>query len=614
MARNIKIGVFFQAATLAAVIFFGIIICNTLDRNRRAIAELTEALNSMPLTNAAPLTVSAGEALAANSNAEYFDKNAKNSGTLTTAINSDVPSLNPLTCNEAAASSIIGLCTSPLATRDWQHPEKFTPLVANSWQVSPDGKKINIKLRQGILWHDFTDPDTGKHVPSSQVTAHDFVFYVETLRDPQVNAGHLRNYYQDLESIRAVNDFELELVWKTEYFRSLEMSLSLLPLPRHFYAPNGKLDPEKFNYDAKRNDMIVGCGPYKLVEYKRNEHFILQRFNNYFGIALNIAPPIKKRVIKIVKQTNMLQLFEAGELDMFPMNAEQWKDRSAKKGYSAHVLQLGENSNAHPLQQGEKFRRIKYLDNAYLYIGYNQRNELFADRRVRQAMTMLCNRQRIVSELYYNLARVISGPFFCDSPYYNRSIQPLPFDPARAKALLAEANWRDTDGDGILDRNGKKFVFTSLIVAGSKRYKQLMEIFKEDLAAAGIDMKIVPVDWNVYLQRLNSRSYDMCCLGWSLPYESDPYQVWHSSQIDNQGSNHVSFNSPQADKLIEEIRKTMDTDKRIKLCHEFHKLIHEEQPYTFLLVPDALTAASGKLQNIRCFPTGIETESFWIKE
>jgi peptide/nickel transport system substrate-binding protein len=299
---------------------------------------------------------------------------------------------------------------------------------------------------------------------------------------------------------------------------------------------------------------------------------------------------------------------------MTSLTAEQWENRSKRKTYSRHILATGDNSNDHALAKGEKFRRMKYLDNAYLYIGYNQRNELFADKRVRQAMTMLCNRQRIVNELYRGLARVISGPFFCDSPYYNKNILPLPFDPARAKALLAEAGWRDTDGDGILDRNGKKFVFTSLIVAGSKRYKQLMEIFKEDLAAVGIDMKIVPVDWNVYLQRLNSRSYDMCCLGWSLPYESDPYQVWHSSQIENQGSNHISFSNPRADKLIEDIRKTFDTNKRIRLCHEFHQLIHDEQPYTFLLVPEALTVVNGKLQNIRCFPAGISTEAFWIKE
>ena len=614
MARKGKLNYFFQAATLIAVIFFGIVICDTLDRNRREIAELKEAINSMPLTNAVPLTVSAGEALAANSNAQYFDPSAKNGGVMTTAINSDVPSLNPLLSNEASASEIIGLCTSTLAVRDWQQPEKFTPLIANSWKVSPDGKTINIKLRQGILWHDFTDPESKKHIPSQQVTAHDFVFYVETLRNPQVNAGHLRNYYQDLASIRAVNDFELELVWKTEYYRSLEMSLTLSPLPRHFYAPGGRFDAEKFNYDAKRNDMIVGCGPYKLVSYERNKQFVLQRFNNYFGIALNIAPPIKKRVIRIVKQPNMLQLFEAGDLDMTSLTAEQWENRSQRKTYSRHILATGDNSNDYPLEKGEKFRRMKYLDNAYLYIGYNQRNELFADKRVRRAMTMLCNRQRIVNELYRGLGRVISGPFFCDSPYYNKNILPLPFDPARAKALLAEAGWRDTDGDGILDRNGKKFVFTSLIVAGSKRYKQLMEIFKEDLAAAGIDMKIVPVDWNVYLQRLNSRKYDMCCLGWSLPYESDPYQVWHSSQIENQGSNHVSFSNPRADKLIEDIRKTFDTDKRIQLCHEFHQLIHDEQPYTFLVVPEALTAMNGKLQNIRCFPAGISTEAFWIKE
>ena len=229
-------------------------------------------------------------------------------------------------------------------------------------------------------------------------------------------------------------------------------------------------------------------------------------------------------------------------------------------------------------------------------------------------MTMLCNRERILKEVYHNLGRVISGPFFCDSPYYDQRIKPLPFDPLAAKKLLHEAGWRDSDNDGILDKNGKKFVFTALQVSGNPAQERILAIFKEDLAKANIDMKIAALEWPVYIGKLDKRDYEMCSLGWQMPFESDPYQVWHSSQTANSGSNHIGFVNSQADKLIEAIRRESDKNKRIKLCWDFHKLIHEEQPYTFLAAPESLQVLSGRIGNVQCFPLGLNSECFTIKQ
>ncbi|MBR2357039.1 MAG: hypothetical protein IKA65_03315 [Lentisphaeria bacterium] len=616
MAKKSNLELIVQILLLAAVVFFGISITKALDRNRQATAALHKELEAMKQGFSAPQKTAVLPTAETSELAQYFpDSSIAVSGELRTAIASDVGSLNPVTGNEAAAQSIIGMCTAPLGARSFARPEKFVPLIAETWSVSPDGKTINIKLRKNVLWQSFTDPESGKFVPEKPVTAHDFVFYVNVIRDPGVNAGALRSYFQDLESIRSKGDYELELVWKNEYFRMLEMSLGLIPLPRHFYMPNGKFDAAKFNDDYKRNDMIVGCGPYKLVKHIKDQRFILERFDNYFGNALGIAPRIRKRVLEVVKADNTrLQMLLSGKLDMLSISAEQWVKRANRKPFAAKVMTTGSKSAEHPLQPGEKFRRVKHLANAYFYIGYNQRCELFTDRRVRRAMTMLCNRERILKEVYHGQGKVISGPFFYDSPYYDKSVKPLPFAPENAVKLLKQAGWQDRDGDGILDKDGRKFVFTALQVSGNPVQEKILSIFKEDLAAAGIDMKIVTLEWPVYINKLDKKDYEVCSLGWQLPFESDPYQVWHSSQAAGaNGSNHISFINPRADKLIEEIRRTGDVKKRIKLCREFHKLIHEEQPYTFLAVPESLQVISGKIGNVECFPLGLNSECFYIE-
>ena len=619
MGRKNKFDLFVQILLLAAVIFFGITLTNALDRNRREMAELRKTIAAMPqpgnsIVQQPTAVPTAAPKVEKSVLARYYRQDSPVGGVLHTAIAADTGSLNPVTSNEATTADLLGMCTAPLGTRDLRQPEKLLPLSAESWQTADNGKRINIKLRKGMMFHSFTDPETGKFVPEKEVTAHDFVFYVNVIRNPKVNAGALRSYFKDLGTIRAINDYELELVWKEEYFRSLEMSLSLIPLPRHFYMPDGKFDPVKFNDDYRRNDMIVGHGPYKLVKHIKDQRYELERFENYFGNALGIAPSIQKRVLEIVKADNTrFQMLLSGELDMLGISAEQWVKRTNGKPFSQKVITVGGRAEDVLLESGEKFRKVKHLANAYFYIGYNQRKKPFDDKLVRHALTMLCNRERILKEVYHNQGRIISGPFFCDSPYYDKKIRPLPFNPARAAKLLKKAGWQDSDGDGVLDKNGKKFVFTALQVSGNPVQEKILSIFKEDLAAAGIDMKIATLEWPVYIGKLDKHDYEVCSLGWSLPYESDPYQVWHSSQAENSGgSNHIGFVNSKADKLIEAIRKTFDDEKRIKLCKKFHKLIHEEQPYTFLVVPERLQIVSEKLKNVECFPLGLNSDCFVI--
>ena len=567
-----------------------LLVVQALERTRKLQLRTLEALRR--LENRPAAAKRRAEARGEFANAEYFLPDAPDGGTLRECIGAEPPNLNPLISNEAVASEIHSLCMSALAERDWAHPDgEFRPLMAEKWEISPDRLSYRIWLRRGVRWYAYTDPVTGRAVPEKEVTAEDFRFFTDVLRDPNVNCAPLRSYYQDLDSLEVVNSHEFVVRWKRPFYGSLSATLGMSPLPRHYFHDYpGPFDGKRFNDDHRRNAFIVGCGPFKLERWEKNRRIVLRRNDSYFGREYGAAPALAGRIFEVIQlPSTRLQALTAGRLDQLGLSAEQWVRQQDS-----------------PLFGSGKFRRFKYPALAYSYIGYNQQSPLFRDRRVRQALTMLVDRERIIRDIMHGLAIPIKGPFPPASQYSDPELEPWPYDPARAKRLLAEAGWRDTDGDGILEKDGRKFSFTMLQVANHPTQTRMFPLLKESFGAAGIEMKIQSLEWSVYLERLEKRSYDACSLGWTTSFDPDPYQVWHSQGIAPPGSNHIGYANPELDALIEELRATFDMDKRIAVARRIERIIHEDQPYTFLYAPYSLVAVSAKYDNVRLFPGGLE--------
>ena len=608
MNKNLYLNFILTIATIALV-FLGITLINAVDRVQKSNQDLLKRFDRLEETIASkPVQTVVVPAEATKTkviekfntiaNRQYFDTDAESGGRLVSAISADTPNMNVLVNNEATASTFNSLCSSSLATRNLENPDKFEPLMAESWTISPDKLSYVITLKKGILWHDFTDPVNGKKWKNKEVTAEDFKFFLDVIRNPKTNCGPLRVYYKDIEKLEVINKYKFKVIWKKRYFLSKGFTLGMSPLPRHLYhAYPGPFDPKKFNDDHKRNRVIVGCGPYRFLRWDKNKRVVFVRFEKYFGKKYGIMPPLKYRVYNIIKHPNTrFQALTSGKLDRLGMTQEQWVKRT----------------DGAMFQKGGKIKKMKYLSRSYSYIGYNLNNPLFKDKRVRRALTHLVDRKRILKDIYHNLGKIVTGPFFYNSPSYDKSIKPYDFDIAKARELLAEAGWKDTDGDGILDKNGRKFSFTFMQIANHPTQKKIIPLIKEDMAKAGIDVQIQVLEWAVYLQRLEQKTFEACTLGWSMGYEGDPYQIWHSSQADKKHtSNHIGFKNAEADRLIIEIRKTFDNKKRAELCHEFQKLLHEEQPYTFLITSYALIAQSNRYRNVKVFPLGLETEIMW---
>ncbi len=532
-------------------------------------------------------------------NYEFFDQNAKHGNKIITAIQSETKNMNYIVNNESLVGSLWDYTFDSLASRNFKTPEVFEPQLAESWDISEDKLIYTIKLRKGIFWHDFTDPETKKKWEDVEVTAKDFKFYVDVIKNEDVNCAPSRGYLKDLDYIEIISDYEFKVYWKKKYFLSESITLGMQPLPKHFYHYyDGEFDGKKFNNDHIRNRMIIGCGPYKFEKWEKAKRIILTKWDKYYGKKFGVMPPLDSIILEVIKHPHtQLQSLTSKDIDKMGFTPEQWvNNTSAKEFIGAKAF----------------INKYKYTSMSYSYLGYNQKNDLFKNKNVRKALTHLVDRKRILKDVYHNLGKITTGTFFINSAAYDKSIKPYPFSVKKAKELFAKAGWSDSNGDNILDKDGKNFEFTILSVSSSETQKKMLPIMKEDMERAGVIMNIQKVEWSVYIQRLEKKTFDVCCLGWGLSFESDPYQLWHSSGADkDHSSNHISFKNAKADELIEKIRVEFNLEKRIKLYHQFHQLIHEEQPYTFLFSRLALVGMNKKIQNTKIFPQGMPSRIMW---
>ena len=153
------------------------------------------------------------------------------------------------------------------------------------------------------------------------------------------------------------------------------------------------------------------------------------------------------------------------------------------------------------------------------------------------------------------------------------------------------------------DRNGEKFQVTLRLPKGKPINEQMCEILQKNYKTVGIDLQIQTMEWASFIEKMRAKECDVFALQWTMPIESDPFQIWHGSEAarEKRGSNMISFNNPQADALIEMIRVTLDEDKRRKLHYSLHRLLDSEQPYTFLWIPKEFGAYHKRFRNVKWY-------------
>ncbi len=481
-----------------------------------------------------------------------------------------VPKLTPLISSDAYAQIVQARVLESLAYQDPTTLE-YLPLLARSWPRSPDGMVYTFQLRQGVTFSD-----------GEPFTAEDIVFTYNWIMNPKVQAPRERAYYEKLASVEKNGDFEVVFKFKEPYFESLDLASGMPILPKHFY---GKNTPEAFNENV---GLLMGTGPYRLKNpsaWRPGDQIELVRNERYWG-----EPAIFDRLIFHQVETDAAELtmFKNGEVDLFGATPEQYLLLRNDQKILARTQHFEVSS---PLR-------------GYTYVAWNQSRKgqrtRFADKRIRQAMTMLTDRQRICDEVLLGYATVASGPFSAlGKPQAAPGLQPWPFDPEKAKSLLKDAGFEDRNGDGVIeDSQGHPFEFKLSFPAKNETYERVILFLKDTYARAGIKMELDPLDWPIMIKRLEERDFDAISLAWTGGAETDIYQMFHSSQMKDNGDDCMSYQNPELDKLIEQARSTVDEEKRMPLWQKCSLILHEDQPYTFLYNTKSLVFIDQRIRNI----------------
>jgi peptide/nickel transport system substrate-binding protein len=438
--------------------------------------------------------------------------------------------------------------------------------LAERWTVSDDGREYRFFLQPAAVWEDGTP-----------VTSADAVFTIRKIVDAKVPSPVFKPLFADLEVIDAVDSTSFRARFR-ERDASHAYAFALPLLPAHRFEGQSFLK-------ARDNRAPLSNGPYRVARWKTQESIELERNPRWNGPAGHFD----RIVFRIVPENAVAYLaLVEGDLDETSID-QPLKERSAVDRRFQRCCRVVELYN---------------LD--YNYIGLNNRSPFFSDSRVRRAMTMLLDRPAIVQGLYRGSARIISGPWAPDSPAYDASVTPLPFDPNEAEELLTRAGWRDTNGNGTRDRAGREFEFDLLVSAGSNAGRQIDEIFAEQLARAGIRARIRPLEWATFTDRVDSGAYEAATLGWAAADPNpDPFPYWHSSQVPPRGVNIANYSNPSADRLMEEAHRELDPEKREAIYHRLHRVFREDPPVVFIVNATQKYAFRRRVRGLITSPLGL---------
>ena len=488
------------------------------------------------------------------------DMTPVNGGTFVEASIGDATFLNPVLATDSASGDINNYVYNGLVKYD--KDIKLIGDLAESWDVTDQGRTITFHLRHGVLWHD--------GVP---FTSDDVMFTYHVLIDSNTRSAFTADYLQ-VQKAEAPDPYTFRVTYAKPFAPAVE-SWGIGMLPKHVWE-HGDVN------ENPANRAPIGTGPFKFSEWVPDEKIVLVANDHFF----RGRPRIDRYVYRIIPDMSVQFLeLRQGTLGTMTPTPDQFN------GYPEFFI---------------NYQKFHFPAFRYDYVAFNLENPLFKDVRVRRAIAMAINKQEIIDGVYQGLAVPATGPFPPTSWACNPNVKPQPFDPAEAKRLLAEAGWKDSDGDGVLDKNGRPFAFTLVTNQGNKVRESMALVIQNGLANVGIKMDVRIMEWSVFIHKyVDKKQFEAVLLAWNLSRDPDCFTIWHSSQRGPQQYNYVGYQNPEVDRLLVEGRETFGIEKRKPIYWKIHQLIADDVPYVFLVVPESLPVVHKKVIGVEQAPAGI---------
>ncbi len=450
----------------------------------------------------------------------------------------------------------------------------LVPYAAESFKVLNDGKLIKFRLREDIFWFD-----------GRQLTGEDVEFTYHLMINPETPTAYAENF-KAVKSFRLTGKFSFEVEYDKPFAKAL-VTWAMDILPKHALEGEDLLN-------TKYSREPLGAGPYILKEWVPGSQLILEANPDFF----EGKPYIERIVYRIIPDlsTQFLEL-KAGNLDSMDLTPLQYLYQTSGPGWDG------------------SFQKFEYLAFGYTFLGFNFKRPIFQDVRVRQAIDYAIDRRELVKGVLYGLGEAANGPYKPGTWQYNDFVKPRPYDPEKAKALLADAGWSDTDGDGLLDKDGVPFAFSIITNQGNTQRIKTGVILQQRLKEIGIQVELRTVEWAAFIKEFVDKGrFDAIILGWNILQDPDIYSVWHSSQAVERGLNFTRYMNPELDDLLERGRRLVVQEKRKPIYDKVQQILHDDVPYCFLYVPKSLPIVQARVQNIKAAPAGISYNytKWWI--
>ena len=455
------------------------------------------------------------------------------------------------------------------------------------------GTKYSFEIREEAIW------DDGK-----PVTALDYEATLKIVFNPFLPTLGYRTFLENIQSfeIDQLNPKKFTIILNDTYFAGLESLTNVVPvLPRHVFDPQNLLDkvsllklikdpsPENqlknypFIKDFADNYMgeyfsripegVNGSGPYQLVSWQAGQEILLQKKQSWWGDKLAVENPAfqafpDKLLFKIIPDpVTALAALKNEEIDVMqniaPEDFINLKSDSLTKAHFTFYTPSSLSS---------------------YYISLNTRLPVLSDKKVRRAFAHAIDVDELINSVFEGFGTRCATPLHPSSAEYNASLKPIEFSIEKAKKLLSEAGWSDSDKDGILDKklDGKKTALTVKYLANASKASSMIlaELIKSNAKKAGIDIVIDGKDANTLLEKLRSRDFEMISAGRSLTPQWSPSQNWRTDS-----DNRSGFGDEKTDSWIDEMEREPNQSKRFVISKKLQAKIYEEQPEIMLFCP-----------------------------